>query len=64
MVKRDDEEVGTNQGRVRDTDQSPGTSDTQDDDAEPNTVRYRPEMGTVIIRYERQDSEQGRAALP
>ena len=63
MVKRD-EHIRTNESAVRDTDQPPGTASTPAHDAEPGMVCYRPEMGSVIVRYEPQDSGPDRAALP
>jgi hypothetical protein len=66
MVKRDEhiaiQECGTSEPTVRDTDRTPRAADTQSDDAEPGAVFYRPEMGAVIVRYDRQDSELDRAA--
>ena len=61
MVKRD-EHIRTNESAVRDTDRTPRAADTQSDDAEPGAVFYRPEMGAVIVHYERRDSEPDRAA--
>ena len=52
MVKRDDA-IKTSQGRVRDTDRHPVQPDCQteaDDSSDLNEGRYRPEMGTIIIK--------------
>ena len=52
MVKRNDA-IKTSQGRVRDTDTQPVQPDCQseaDDRSDLHEGRYKPEMGTIIIK--------------